>query len=72
MLSTDLQLAMLSYSYRRAPQIPCPGAPPPPPIILNVNQVDIIKSQHASGAKQIISYDVYPSFTYSLSECVER
>ena len=32
----------------------------------------IIKSQHAYGAKQLISYDVYPPFTYSLSECVER
>ena len=31
----------------------------------------IIKSQHAYGAKQIISYDVYPSFAYSLSACVE-
>ena len=31
----------------------------------------IITSQHAYGAKQIISYDVYPSFAYSLSACVE-
>ena len=40
--------------------------------VKKIKRDHIIKSQHAYGAKQIISYDVYPSFTYSLSECVER